>query len=391
MVLISEIETNNVFDEYDGNFTSLKNLYDTVLKEYKISPSVYNIPFMYALPKFHKNPINFRFITSSFNCISKSVSVFLNIALDKLSFAISMESENNWVIKNNNKVLKALDELNSDNRFYEDSMVTTFDFSTLYTTLPHNDLIRCIIALYDKYFSADLIMHYENKKITLTKTKFVEILKFCILNNYVFFDNKIYKQIIGIPMGANYSPNLANLYLHFYETKFMNIDIDEYRLIYKYTFRFIDDLLSIKNRSILTDISNIYPDSLEIKNTNIVPYVKCSFLDIDIELTNGSFIHKVYDKRRDYNFEILGLPSTNSNIPDKSIYGVLCSQFCRYASNCRFREDFLLNCQLLINKLLHNKCPSYLLKKFVRKFEFNKRLTLSKFNLDLALCNFLEF
>lgn len=391
MILINEIETNNVFDEYNGNLTSLKNLYDRILKEYKISPSMYDIPFMYALPKFHKNPISFRFITSSFNCISKSVSVFLNVALDKLSFVISMESDSNWIINNNNKVLKALNELNSNNIYQGDSMVATFDFSTLYTTLPHNDLIRCIVALYNKYVSADLVIYYEKKKIILTKSKFVEILKFCILNNYISFNGKIYKQVVGIPMGANYSPNLANLYLHFYETKFMNININEYRLVYKFTFRFIDDLLSLKNRAIITDISTIYPESLEIKNTNTAPHTKCSFLDLDIEIANGNFTHKIYDKRRDYNFEILGLPSTNSNIPNKSIYGVLCSQFCRYASNCRFREDFLLNCQLLINKLLHNKCPSYLLKKFVRKFEFNKRLTLSKFNLDLALCNFLEF
>ena len=287
--------------------------------------------------------------------------------------------------------MKVLSELNNENEFHEDLMVATFDFSTLYTTLPHSDLIRCIVALFNKYFSTDIVINYENKKIVLTRSKFVEILKFCILNNYISFSNKIYKQVTGIPMEANYSPNLANLYLHFYEAKFMKININEYRLIYKYTFRFIDDLLSIKNRLILGDINNIYPPSLEIKSTNNTPYIKCSFLDIDIEITNGSFVHKVYDKRRDYSFEILGLPSTNSNIPNKSIYGVLCSQFCRYASNCRFKEDLLFNCQLLVNKLQENRCPSFLLRKFVRKFEYNKRLTLSKFNLESTLCNLLEF
>ena len=46
---------------------------------------MYNIPFMYAIPKFHKNPTKFRFITSSVNCITKEISVFLNILLDKLA------------------------------------------------------------------------------------------------------------------------------------------------------------------------------------------------------------------------------------------------------------------------------------------------------------------
>ena len=39
--------------------------------------------------------------------------------------------------------------------------------------------------------------------------------KICITS---FMDDP---QIVGILMGANFSPNLANLYLHFYESKFL--------------------------------------------------------------------------------------------------------------------------------------------------------------------------
>ena len=138
-------------------------------------------------------------------------------------------------------------------------------------------------------------------------------------------------------------------------------------------------------------INSIYPQSLEIKNTNTAPHRQCSFLDIDIGIINDEFVHSVYDKRRDFNFDILGLPSFYSNIPMKLVYGVLCSQFCRYSSNCKFREDFVFNCQLFINRLLQNGFPSYHLKKLVNKFEFNKHLSLSKFNLTLRLVNVLEF
>ena len=177
-VLISEINSNNVFEQYSGNINDIKNVYEKILKEYKIVPAMYNIPYVYGLPKFHKNPISFRFITSSYNCISKNVSIFLNLALDKVMEAVSLESEYNWIIKNNNSVLEKLNIINIDQENLNDFKIATFDFSTLFTTLPHDDLIRNIVALLNKYFSSDIIIYFRNKKVILTKSKFVEILKF---------------------------------------------------------------------------------------------------------------------------------------------------------------------------------------------------------------------
>ena len=122
-------------------------------------------------------------------------------------------------------------------------MISTFDFSTLYTALPHDDLIRCLVAIYSKYFSDDVGIVFNAKKLTISKNDFVNILKFCIRHSYLSFDNKIYRQIKGIPMGSNYSPNAANLYLHFYEDKFIKMNPAGGRIRYKHSFRFIDDLL----------------------------------------------------------------------------------------------------------------------------------------------------
>ena len=390
-ILLSEIDSDSVFEQYRGNINSVKDAYDNVLKEFKVSPSAYNIPFMYAIPKFHKNPLKFRFITSSINCICKKISVFLNLILDKLVSIISLESEFNWIIKNNSEVLELLRDQVGNHENSNNLMVATYDFSTLYTTLPHHDLIRCLVALYNKYFTSDIVLYFENKKLSLSKSKFVEILKFCISNNFIYFDNKLYRQKVGIPMGANYSPNLANLYLHFYESKFMTINVQEHRLAYSFTYRYIDDLLAINNDHIINDIDSIYPPDLEVNNTNSAPHRNCSFLDLDIEITDDGFTHKVYDKRRDFNFEMLGLPSFNSNTPTKLAYGVLCSQFCRYSSICKFGADFTFNCQLLIDKLKRNDFPSRVLKKFVIKFEFCKRLSVSKFNFRSRLVDLLEF
>ena len=124
---------------------------------------------------------------------------------------------------------------------------------------------------------------------------------------------------------------------------------------------------------------------MEISNTNSDPHKKCSFLDINIEIVDGLFIHKIYDKRRDFNFDILGLPSFRSNIPVKMLYGVMCSQFCRFAAVCKYRNDFIFNCKLVKSKLESNGCPVSLLRKYVKKFGYTKKLTLMKYGADFDL------
>ena len=386
-VLQSEISNNDTFELSESNITDIKNNCYEFMKKYKIVPKSFDIPFMYAIPKFHKNPIKFRFITSSVNCITKDISILLNLILNKLSDKIELESEFNWIIKDNKSVLKSLEECNANPGFPGNHMISTFDFSTLYTAIPHDNLIRCLVALYNKYFIGEIGLSFRSKKITVSKDDFVNILKFCIRNSYILFDNKIFRQIRGIPMGSNYSPNAANLFLHFYEEKFLKINPLHGRIRYKYSYRYIDDLLSFNNRDILFDVNSIYPRELEISNTNCNPHKKCSFLDISIEIIDGKFVHKIYDKRRDFNFEILGLPSFKSNVPVKLIYGVLCSQFCRFASVCKFRDDFIFNCKLVVSKLQDNGCPLYILRKFVNKFKYTKKITLIKYGPDFNITN----
>ena len=91
-ILMNEINSSNTFENSNVNSASIKNLTINFLKSYNLTP-YYNVPFMYCIPKFHKNPVKFRFITRSFNCIHKDVNVMLNLALDKLMEKIENESE----------------------------------------------------------------------------------------------------------------------------------------------------------------------------------------------------------------------------------------------------------------------------------------------------------
>ena len=137
----SEITNSNTFEVSNNNLTTIKNTCFNFLKKFKITPNSCKIPFMYAIPKFHKNPTKFRFITSSVNCLTKKLSILLNLILNELASKIELESDSSWIIKNNGRVLRSLEECNVDPGLPGNHMVSTFDFSTLYTALPHHDLI----------------------------------------------------------------------------------------------------------------------------------------------------------------------------------------------------------------------------------------------------------
>ena len=49
------------------------------------------------------------------------------------------------------------------------------------------------------------------------------------------------------------------------------------------------------------------PKERILKKTNTSPR-KSPFLDLDITITNNQFITKVYDKREDFNFDIVNFP-----------------------------------------------------------------------------------
>ena len=99
---------------------------------------------------------------------------------------------------------------------------------------------------------------------------------------------------IGIPMGTNIAPLLADLFLHTFEYDFMlnTLKRDMTKAIqFSNTFRYIDDLLSVNNEQFENYISTIYPSELELKDTS-TPTTEVCYLDARIKLgDNNSPFH----------------------------------------------------------------------------------------------------
>ena len=110
-----------------------------------INITQHKLPTMYWLPKLHKTPYKARFIANSTSCTTTTVSTLLTSCLTKIKehvkFYCDKVYENSginlfWSIKNSSDILDKL-----KNKRFVASTVSTYDFSTLYTTLPH-DLIK---------------------------------------------------------------------------------------------------------------------------------------------------------------------------------------------------------------------------------------------------------
>ena len=52
---------------------------------------------------------------------------------------------------------------------------------------------------------------------------------------------------------------------------------------------------------------------------------------LDLSITNGIVSSKIYDKRDDFNFEIVNFPFLDGDVPRSPSYGVYISQLIRFA------------------------------------------------------------
>ena len=101
-------------------------------------------------------------------------------------------------------------------------------------------------------------------------------------NIYIKFGTKLYRQIVGIPMGTSCAPLVADLFLFCYERDFMKYissdnqaDIDK---TFNSTSRYLDDLLSIDNPYFEGMVNQIYPPELQL-NKAITSDTEAPFLD----------------------------------------------------------------------------------------------------------------
>ena len=129
-----------------------------------------------------------------------------------------------WVVQNNKPVIDVMNVMNGFNKQRKATSVSTFDFSMLYTKLPHNKLLMVLNNLIDfcfdggesKYiivnnYGARWVKNIEDNVICLNKQQIQDAAAYLLFKYYFTVGPKIFCQIIGIPMGSDPAPFFANL------------------------------------------------------------------------------------------------------------------------------------------------------------------------------------
>ena len=73
------------------------------------------------------------------------------------------------------------------------------------------------------------------------------------------------------------------------------------------TSRYLDGILNIDNVYFDNMESQIYPSELQLNKANTSD-TKAEFLDLHLSISNDIVSTKIYDKRDDYDFEIVNFP-----------------------------------------------------------------------------------
>ena len=130
--LDAEIKSSTTFQQADMSESDiLKQIRDFHTKHnLSVDNSSVKLPFLYLTAKFHKSPYGCRY----------SLKLLLKYARRSPSskFKDASNIDNISIVDNRSPVIEAMKHLNKSHRGYKS--VRSYDFSTLYTSIPHDQI-----------------------------------------------------------------------------------------------------------------------------------------------------------------------------------------------------------------------------------------------------------
>ena len=350
-------------DTYEFQDRSEQEICDSLassLEEFKAAPknSEKKLALLYHTPKFHKNPIKFRFIAGNVKVVTSELDSIIAkiLKMCKSHFGrLCRQYEEFSKVRYCFDIEKSADLKAGLDRFKGNAAsISVNDFSTLYTLFEHNHLISNMTWLLDR-LSKNSGCHLigisregsfwtkGSSGIAYTITEIIEMIAFLIENSYVKAFGGLFRQTKGIIMGGKSSGWLSDCSLMVDEFRFIDKKVKEGNIEQARSFkglnRYRDDCTALNIDNFQEIAKDIYPDSLELSQEND-DFSKASVLDMDVSIVDGYFRTKVYNKTDSFPFEVVSMPFLNSNIDRQVCYKVFYSQVLRYERLCSFQLDF---------------------------------------------------
>ena len=90
------------------------------------------------------------------------------------------------------------------------------------------------------------------------------------------------------------------------------------------TSRYLNDILNINNVYFDTMVSQIYPSELQLNKAN-TSETEAAYLELHLSISYDIVSTKMYDKRDDFDFEIVNFQFLDGDVPRSTSYGVYIS------------------------------------------------------------------
>ena len=123
----------------------------------------------------------------------------------------------------------------------------------------------------------------------------LKTLEIILFNTYIQLNGCIFKQILGIPIGSNASPIIADLYLSWWEycymTKIIKTDYTMAKLLL-YNCWYWDDICTV-DLEYFDDIAKDIYDSTLLLESSVCSYKQITFLDLYIRVVDGKLVSNV--------------------------------------------------------------------------------------------------
>ena len=232
------------------------------------------LPRAYGLPKIHKPNNPLRIIVSSINSPFYSLAVFLHNILHK-SLPRAQSS-----IKNSFELINKLNNVTIDEGF----SLISLDVVSLFTNIPLDMAVNCIQDRWE----------FISRNCTIPMNEFLTAIRLVLHSTYFIFNDTIYQQTYGTPMGSPLSPIIADIVMQDLESKSLNL------LNFKPPFyiRYVDDIACAIPESasnhILEVFNSIHPRlqfTMEVGLEN-----KLNFLDVTMILMDKHLIFDWFHK-----------------------------------------------------------------------------------------------
>ena len=340
---------------------------------------------LYWTAKMHYDPPRARFIAASGKCVLKVLSKLLSKCLKLVKeqwrrkcntekWKRKTKLEKCWIVKSTEDVLRKIDRANERNKAKD---VGSFDFSTLYTKIEHEALLAEMkwlirgafedsgkkkIAVYSK--EAKWVDQGREGTKTVDEKELIEMVEYLVTNMMIIYGDKVYSQWIGIPMGTDCAPFLANLYLFALEYKWMTKieeenDVEKLRILENsWRSRYIDYFFSINGTELLEEELGELYRGLRRRTRRIT------------------------NKRDDFPFEARRFPDLEGNVHHRRAHGMVMGQVGRFVKSNDTVARFEERMKDMTTRLLDQHFVRSIIEEKIRKYYSRNADAVKKYGKD---------